>query len=69
MTTTMTLGIFKGGISVENNLVLSIDVITGKSQVMWCGEGETCDSLEETKELLQTLLEELPLEEGQSLYE
>lgn len=54
---------------MENNLVLSIDLITGKSQVMWWGEGEFCDSLEETKELLQTLLDELPLEEGQSLYE
>lgn len=53
---------------MENILVLSIDVKTGKAQGVWNGEGETYDTVEETKELLQTLIEELPLKDKEELF-
>lgn len=54
---------------MENILVLSIDVKTGKAQAVWNGEGETYDSVEELKDVLQTLIEELPLKDKEELFE
>lgn len=54
---------------MENILVLSIDVKTGKAQAVWDGEGETYDSLEETRELLQALFEDLPFNDKEDLFE
>ena len=53
---------------MENILLISIDVKTGKAQAVWNGEGETYDTAEETKELLQTLIEELPLKDKEELF-
>lgn len=54
---------------MENILVLCIDVKTGKAQGVWGGEGETYNTLEETKEVLQVLIEELPLKDKEELFE
>lgn len=53
---------------MENILVLSIDVKTGKAQAVWDGEGESYDSVEETKEVLQAIIEELPLKDKEELF-
>lgn len=53
---------------MENILVISIDVKTGKAQGVWNGEGETYDSVEETRELLQALFEDLPFNDKEDLF-